>query len=55
MSVLAWLYCRLVRGRHLPTRHLLGGFRCAGCGVAGADLEEMGFEEGGYVSARRDA
>ena len=32
-------------------RHILGGFRCALCGVAGADLEAMGFD--GYVGPLR--
>lgn len=36
------------RGRHDAARHPLGGFRCIDCGVAGADLLEMGFDDG-YV------
>ena len=39
----------LVRSSHNPVRHPLGGFRCADCGFVGADLEEMGFSDGGYV------
>ena len=41
------------RNRHEPARHPLGGFRCTVCGTAGADLEEMGFEGGGYVAPVR--
>lgn len=50
--MLARLRCFL-RDRHNPARHPLGGFKCADCGAAGADLEEMGFEDAGYVLARR--
>jgi len=39
------------RRRHDPMRHFLGGFRCAVCGVAGADLGAMGFD--GYVAPVR--
>ena len=39
------------RSRHEPVRHPLGGFRCADCGTAGADLRDMGFEA--YVSPMR--
>ena len=39
------------RQRHDPIRHFLGGFRCAICGVAGADLGDMGFD--GYVGPLR--
>lgn len=39
------------RNRHEPRRHPLGGFRCAVCGKAGADLHDMGFD--GYVSLMR--
>jgi hypothetical protein len=46
--MLAWLKCFL-RRRHDPVRHPLGGFKCAECGAAGADLEAMGFENGGWV------
>lgn len=46
--MLAWLRC-LFRNRHDPVRHPLGGFKCADCGAAGADLEDMGFVGGGYV------
>jgi len=38
-------------GRHEPLRHPLGGFRCAVCGKAGADLHDMGYD--GYVSLMR--
>jgi hypothetical protein len=41
-----------LRRRHNPVRHPLGGFRCADCGEAGADLEQMGFD-GGYVRPMR--
>jgi len=34
-------------------RHFLGGFRCAVCGLAGADLEAMGFAGNGYVGPMR--
>jgi len=35
-------------------RHYLGGFRCAVCGQAGADLSDMGFGFGaGYVAPMR--
>jgi hypothetical protein len=51
--VIAWLRC-LLRRRHNPRRHPLGGFRCEDCGVAGADLEEMGFDYGsGWVPPLR--
>jgi hypothetical protein len=51
-SMLARLRCFL-RDHHNPTRHPLGGFKCSDCGATGADLEEMGFEDAGYVPARR--
>jgi hypothetical protein len=50
--MLAWFKC-LLRNQHNPVRHPLGGFRCADCGEAGADLDEMGFEGDGYVSTVR--
>lgn len=50
--MLARLRCYL-RDHHNPARHPLGGFKCSDCGAAGADLEEMGFEDAGYVLARR--
>jgi hypothetical protein len=50
--MLARLRCYL-RDHHNPTRHPLGGFKCADCGTAGADLEEMGFEDAGYVVTKR--
>ena len=31
----------------------MGGFRCAECGAAGADLEEMGFAESAWVAPMR--
>ena len=46
--MIAWLRC-FVRNRHNPVRHPLGGFKCADCGEAGADLEQMGFADSGYV------
>jgi hypothetical protein len=46
--MLARLRCA-VRSSHNPVRHPLGGFRCVDCGFVGADLEEMGFSDGGYV------
>jgi hypothetical protein len=39
------------RQRHDPLRQFLGGFRCAVCGVVGADLGAMGFD--GYVAPVR--
>ena len=47
---LAWRFRCL--GRHDPIRHPLGGFRCARCGRAGADLEAMGWGAG-YVTPSR--
>ena len=52
MRPIAWLRC-YVRGCHEPQRHPLGGFTCATCKVAGASLDEMGFEACGYVSPVR--
>ena len=49
----AWLRCLIVKQRHNPVRHPLGGFRCADCGATGADLEAMGFEGSGYIDVRR--
>ena len=46
--MMAWFRC-LVRHHHNPVRHPLGGFKCADCGEAGADLDQMGFVGGGYV------
>jgi hypothetical protein len=51
-QMLARIRCYL-RDHHNPARHPLGGFKCSDCGAAGADLEEMGFEDAGYVFARR--
>jgi hypothetical protein len=31
----------------------LGGFRCARCHSVGADLDEMGFDDEGYVPSMR--
>jgi hypothetical protein len=50
--MLAWIRCAL-RRYHRPRRHPLGGFRCAECGAAGADLEEMGFAGSGWVAPMR--
>ena len=52
--MLPWLHC-LFRGYHSPERQVVGGFRCSECGRAGADLEEMGFENFGYAPALRRA
>jgi hypothetical protein len=38
-----------VRQHHSPRRHPLGGFRCEDCGMAGADLEDMGFVDAGWI------
>jgi hypothetical protein len=46
--MIAWFRC-FVRNHHNPVRHPLGGFKCADCGEAGADLEQMGFTDSGYV------
>jgi hypothetical protein len=35
---------------HDPQHQPQGGFRCSRCGLAGADLEEFGFVDEGYVS-----
>jgi hypothetical protein len=48
----AWFRC-VVRQHHQPRRHPLGGFRCVECGAAGADLEEMGFPNSGWVAPMR--
>jgi hypothetical protein len=53
-DMLAWLHC-LFRGYHAPERQIIGGFRCAECGRAGADLGEMGFENFGYAPVLRRA
>jgi hypothetical protein len=50
--MLAWFRC-LLRNRHNPVRHPLGGFKCVDCGEAGADLDQMGFAGGGYVLPMR--
>jgi hypothetical protein len=50
--MLARLRCYL-RDHHNPSRHPLGGFKCSDCGTTGVDLEEMGFEDAGYVATRR--
>jgi hypothetical protein len=41
------------RSSHNPVRHPLGGFKCVDCTFVGADLEEMGFANGGYVLPMR--
>jgi hypothetical protein len=43
----------LLRRHHQPRRHPLGGFRCAECGAAGADLDDMGFVGSGWVAPMR--
>jgi hypothetical protein len=43
----------LIRRRHQPRRHPLGGFRCIDCGAAGADLEDMGFSDSAWVTPVR--
>ena len=50
--MIARLRCYL-RDRHNPVRHPLGGFKCADCGEAGADLAQMGVLDGGYVQRVR--
>jgi hypothetical protein len=47
-KMIARLRC-FFRNQHNPVRHPLGGFRCLECGQVGADLEEMGYVDGGYV------
>lgn len=45
-----------LRRQHQPVRRVvggLGGFRCLDCGFVAADLEEMGYEGGGYVATSR--
>lgn len=49
--MLGWLRC-LFRRQHVPVRGRLGGFRCAVCGLAGADLEAMGYPDSAYVSLK---
>ena len=51
--MIARFLCYL-RHHHNPVRHPLGGFKCSDCGEAGADLEQMGFEDGGYVVRLRN-
>ena len=43
------LRCGL-NGRHEAVHHPLGGFRCSRCGKYGATLDELGFEDEGYVT-----
>lgn len=50
--MIARFLCYL-RDHHNPIRHPLGGFKCADCGEAGADFEQMGFPGGGYVTPTR--
>jgi hypothetical protein len=52
IEMLAQLRC-LLRRRHQPRRHPLGGFRCVECGAAGADLEDMGFAGSAWVAPLR--
>jgi hypothetical protein len=47
-KMIARLRC-FFRNQHNPVRHPLGGFRCLECGHVGADLDEMGYVDGGYV------
>lgn len=49
VRVLDWIGCTVFRGSHSPARTPLGGQRCVDCGLAGADMGELGFEDGGYV------
>lgn len=37
-------------GTHDPVHQPVGGFRCSRCGTFGANLEELGFKDQGYVS-----
>ena len=37
-------------GAHDPVHCPLGGFRCSRCGKSGADLEQLGFEDEGFVT-----
>ena len=53
VRVTAWIHCVVVRGSHDPRRHSLGGQQCAGCGLSGADMTALGFEDGGYVRSPR--
>ena len=48
--MLSWIRCWW-RRQHEPMRQALGGFRCAVCGLAAADLGAMGFD--GYVQPVR--
>jgi hypothetical protein len=41
-----------MRSGHDPVHHPLGGFRCSRCGQFGATLEQLGFEDEGYVSEK---
>lgn len=50
--MIARLRC-ILRQHHQPRRQPMGGFRCAECGAAGADLEEMGFAESAWVAPMR--
>jgi len=47
-----WVRCYW-RGRHEPVRHPLGGFTCAECAHVGGSLDEMGFEDAGWVAPVR--
>ena len=49
MKLLGAIRC-LFRPAHAPlVKNRLGGWRCATCGVAGADLDELGYFGDGYV------
>jgi hypothetical protein len=50
--VIAAVWC-FFRGHHVPKRHPMGGFRCRECGMAGADLDALGFFGQGYVRLDR--
>lgn len=47
----SWVACLLTRRHPNATRQVLGGFRCPDCGLAAADLSEMGFPSG-YIRRR---
>jgi len=42
-------------GSHVPRRHPRGhgGFQCVDCGKAAPSLEDLGFDEGGYIDSMR--
>jgi hypothetical protein len=55
-SVLGAMRC-LREGNHDPVPHVLGGFRCARCGLPGADLSDFDMAGGvptdGYVGTHQ--